>query len=628
MDLDSIGKLKKEELVSLCKEKNLKISGNKSDLVTRLLSGEVQTKRKRPDLVLKATQQEDSKPRVIKKSLAGTLRTPQLYPVIEKWVSEHSKNMNRASLVFNRYLIHYLSNGLELPNFNGEAKEVNKFFNHCFKTGLRKSEFGFQTIWDTYFSEFPVHKPREGDFQTLTWAVKTYVTVFNNSLEFNFESRQKRYIRHWLETNNLDKSWIHSIRCAVNGWNCRTEPPSEARDFILSQRQILNPPEKGIDQNWLKKHRNSILQYFWVILEFLEPIETARKFNLAPIHTLSSHFLLIDPTILFYMSREAGILPKDVSEKKFRLQKEDYFRRIFKFKESERYKFNYHIKTDGVSVCFEYQIPNLKTPEVSKDEPIQSYERTIGIDPGRSNIIFGVEKTPEGLQTYRLTRKEYYCASGMTKRNKQASKWQEEIRGEEEIFSQFSPKTTNARQWDSFLRNYISVYDRLWEVKTGKKWARARFRVFGLKKKTLDRFFKRMEGSVKPIILYGSAKFNPNGRNEISAPTTSIYKTCQKRFKVELVDEFRTTRVCENCDKALSPVLVHSKKLGKYKEIRGLRRCGSSECSQTSYKNRDLNAALNILRCHSIFPRPQILSREPHQEVPKEKPWVLRHARR
>jgi hypothetical protein len=178
-------------------------------------------------------------------------------------------------------------------------------------------------------------------------------------------------------------------------------------------------------------------------------------------------------------------------------------------------------------------------------------------------FIFGSRKDSKRNTDLPIDSKQYYCASGMTKRTKQASNWQKEIQSEEEIFSQVSPKTTNFQQWDSFLKNYISVYDRLWNVKTGKKWARARFRVFGLKKKVLDRFFNRMEGTVKPIILYGASKFKPNGRNELSAPTTSIYKACEKRFKVELIDEFRTTRVCENCDKALSPVLIYSKKIEK-----------------------------------------------------------------
>ena len=640
MDLDSLGKLKKEELKSLCKEKGLPVSGNKSDLVDRLSnrnsnnsqSADTPTQPKRPDLVTKGKQKKGTVEKVIKKSLIGSLKKKQLYDTISKWVSNASKTMNRGSLLFNRFLIHCLSNNLELPDFSlipSEDSSTQNFFNHCFKTGKTgikksKSKFEIQTVWNQYFKSFPSLTTETGDSRTITWIAKNYSTVFNNSLEFNFESRQKRYIRHWLEQNNLNKDWIHSIRCAVNGWKCRTEPPLEAQEFISSQRQLLLPPEDGISEEWLKGNRNTILRYFWVILKYLETIDTAKKFSLAPIHTISSHFLMIDTTVLYYMSRDAGIIPENLKYEEFNSQKQVYFRKIFKFKESKKYIFTEKIQTDGVSVCFHYRLPKPKKEniEIKKVE----HERMIGVDPGRSNLIFGVEKTSTGLQTYRLTRNEYYCAAGMTKRNRQAFTWQQEIQEEEQVVSRVSPKTTNPHQWDAFLRDYISVYNRLWEVKTGKKWARARFRVFGLKKKVLDRFFNRMEGQVKPLICFGSAKFKPNGRGELSAPTTSIFKACEKRFNVELIDEFRTTKMCVDCDQSLHPVMVYSKKLGKYKEIRGLRRCSSSVCSQTSYKNRDLNAALNILRCESSFPRPKTLSRESSEEIPKVKPWYLMHA--
>jgi hypothetical protein len=639
MDLDSLGKLKKEQLKSLCKEKGLPVSGNKSDLLTRLLNRNgrdndqtPETKQpKRPDLSTKGKQKKGTVERVIKKSLIGTLKKKRLYPVISDWVSNASKTMNRGSLLFNRFLIHCLSNNLELPDFSLEPMEdttTQNFFNHCFKTGktgTRKTEskFEIQAVWSQYFKSFPSPITKTGDSRTVTWIAGNYNTMFNNSLEFNFESRQKRYIRHWLEQNNLSKNWIHSIRCAVNGWNCRTKPPLETQEFILSQRQILVPPEGGISEDWLKNNRNTILRYFWVILQYLETIDTAKKFTLAPIHSISSHFLMVDTLILFYMSREAGIIPKSLKYEEFNSQRHDHFRDIFKFKESGRYRFSGKIQTDGVSICFHYRIPKSKKEET--EEKTVEYSRMIGIDPGRSNLIFGVEKTKEGLKTYRLTRNEYYCATGMTKRNRQAFKWQQEIQEEEQVFSRVSPKTTNSVQWDSFLGDYISVYHRLWEAKTGKKWARARFRVFGLKKKVLDRFFNRMEGTVKPKICFGAAKFKPNGRGELSAPTTSIFKACEKRFKVELIDEFRTTKICVDCEQSLHPVMVYSKKQGKDKEIRGLRRCSSSVCSQTSYKNRDLNAALNILRCESSFPRPKTLSRELSEEIPKVKPWYLKH---
>lgn len=643
MDLDSDGIPSKEEIESLtvkqlkplCKAKGLKVSGKKSDLIDRLLNSEPPPKGKRPDLKTKGHQKKGTVERVIKKSLIGTLKKKQLYLVISDWVSNASKTMNRGSLLFNRFLIHCLSNNLELPNFSldpSEDSSTQNFFNHCFKTGKTgikksKSKFEIQTVWDQYFKSFPPPITKTGDSRTVTWVAKNYSTMFNNSLEFNFESRQKRYIRHWLEQNNLNKEYNHSIRCAVNGWNCKTEPPLEAREFIFSQRQILLPPEDGISEDWLKNNRNTILRYFWVILQYLETIDTAKKFSLAPIHTISSHFLMIDTTVLYYMCRQAGIIPEDLKYEEFNMEKDKYFRDIFKFKESGRYRFSEKIQTDGVSVCFHYRIPKPKKEETNIEKP--KYERMIGIDPGRSNLIFGVEKTPKGLQTYRLTRNQYYCAAGMTKRNRQAFKWQQEIQEEEQVFSRFSPKTTNPAQWDSFIRDYISVYDRLWQVKTGKKWARARFRVFGLKKKVLDRFFNRMEGSVKPLICFGSSKFKPNGKGELSAPTTSVFKKCERRFKVELICEFRTTKVCVSCDCVLHPVRIYSKKLGKYKEIRGLRRCSSSVCSQTSYKNRDLNAALNILRCHSSFPRPKILSREfsDGKKLRPKKSWCLKYAR-
>ena len=61
------------------------------------------------------------------------------------------------------------------------------------------------------------------------------------------------------------------------------------------------------------------------------------------------------------------------------------------------------IQTDGVSVCFHF-----KTPKVETINQPKNYERTIAIDPGRSNLMFGVEELKVGniktYKTYKLTR--------------------------------------------------------------------------------------------------------------------------------------------------------------------------------------------------------------------------------
>lgn len=90
----------------------------------------------------------------------------------------------------------------------------------------------------------------------------------------------------------------------------------------------------------------------------------------------------------------------------------------------------------------------------------------------------------------------------------------------------------------------------------------------------------------KPVIAFGAAKFNPNGKNELSAPTTFVSKTCARFFYTKMVDEYNTSKICPCCNSRIQKVI---KKLedGSIREVRGLRRCCSTVCSQVSFKNRD-----------------------------------------
>ena len=201
-----------------------------------------------------------------------------------------------------------------------------------------------------------------------------------------------------------------------------------------------------------------------------------------------------------------------------------------------------------------------------------------------------------------MTRGEYYTSAGMKTANRKAAKWEADIADAEKTFRETSPKTINEVTWDKFLADYISVYSILWDAKTAKKWGRERFRVYCLKRKTLDTFFQTMNGEVKPVIAYGAAKFNPTSKNELSAPTTYVSKRCAKHFPIIFVDEYNTTKVCHCCDQRLCPVMKDGR------EIRGLRWCRSTK--RHTFLNRDMNAALNILRCFkSGTNRPESLAR-------------------
>ena len=116
----------------------------------------------------------------------------------------------------------------------------------------------------------------------------------------------------------------------------------------------------------------------------------------------------------------------------------------------------------------------------------------------------------------------------------------------EQDFYQLSVKSPDLARWNTYIATLIPLYKELWKYKTRKKWAESRFRTYRLKRRLLDRFFRTMQrrGQAPPTIAYGNAKFPPNGRGELSAPTTSVGRACARHFVVHMVDEFRSSKVC------------------------------------------------------------------------------------
>jgi hypothetical protein len=228
-------------------------------------------------------------------------------------------------------------------------------------------------------------------------------------------------------------------------------------------------------------------------------------------------------------------------------------------------------------------------------------------------------------------RGQYYETCGFKETNRLSKKWQEKIAEEQKVFNEFSRKTIDVERFDSHLANYVSVYDEMWRVKLEKKRARQSLRVHVKKQKVLDNFFQSMQapGQIKPMIAYGKANFGSGGKGEVSVPTEYVKKVCKTYYNTAEVDEFRTSSVCPSCDELLCKVIrrCNAAEKGEFREIRGLRRCCSTVCSRTSFKNRDSIGARNILRCATEAERPKRLTRNPGQGKMKLKSFILRCSR-
>ena len=144
------------------------------------------------------------------------------------------------------------------------------------------------------------------------------------------------------------------------------------------------------------------------------------------------------------------------------------------------------------------------------------------------------------------------------------------------------------------MKDHAKVHKRLWTAKTEKKWARQRFRVYGLKHKTRDKLFDAMKvkpdkpGKLDPVIACGAAKFASSAKRELSIPTTFIFRRCTKHVRVVLVDEHNTSQVCDRRDQITCPVMSDGHK------IRGPRWCRSTH--RRTFLNKDRKASY-MARC-------------------------------
>ena len=556
-------------------------------------------KRQRPDRAIALKGRNDFKESVVKVSFQKILIEKKIFPCIDNMVNIISKCTVKASLVFNRIIIHCFEKKIELPNFD------QNFFIHLFTVGVTTcSTKIINDVWNTFFKQYPKIEKIASLHQYFCYAAIKYKTNFFNSLYMNFNKRQYYYIKQYCISKKWDwKKYTISIIRAINNWpDLFGELPIDCIDFIDNQKLYLNNNNYSIDKKWLKSNTKNVMTYFFNILNGLEKIVDTKRFSIAPLNRTKRHFITIDTKNLYNLLKKSELIGK-MTLNNFNLMKNDHWGSIFKTTNlsSNKYRFSYFIETNGISASVHFKCDKI----ITYTENIQfEMHRVIAVDPGRCNIIFAVEKINDRTKTYKLTRGDYYASSGMNYSRNKNKYWQNQIKDAGNIYSRISPKTSSGSALDGFISNFIEVYDTLWNAKLEKKRARLQFKVYCLKRKKIDSFLQSwtLTGEQKPLVLYGAAKFNCTGKGEKAVPVSFVAKRCANFYKTEMIDEFCTTKVCCECNERTYTIDDNGK------SIRGLRWCSSTKCRR--FFDRDLNAALNILRCPASHSRPNSLSRE------------------
>lgn len=493
----------------------------------------------------------------------------------------------------------------------------------------------------TYLKAHPQLSPgiprHTGDSNIYTYGATQYVTVLRNSLWMNLESRIKRFLK---AMGYKDDQYVGMLY-RICGW---VVPPSRSyfetyamSTIVDSHRRILGLTNDEVDdvkvgKSWLKNSDNqmNILKYY-VMLNRWYARRNLPTFNITPIFVKKRHFCTVDTTVLHGIMKDVG--KADCNLETFVADGDVRWKKVLNISRLEggTNTFTGTIQTDGIGIVTHFRRPknvqDTHTNTVMKNlsQDVIATTRIVAVDPGRSNIFYGVEEDrndPKKVHTYVLSRAQYYAEAGMTNANTQTKAWQRGIACVFKEMSRVSSKGADLEEHARYVDSEIKHRDAVWSENFKKRWSRQRMRLYGGKKRVFARFFNRIQNRDEafPVtIVYGSAKFAPGGRGEVSVPTSRMYKECCYRFPTVAMDEFRTTKIFAEDDSLLHQV-QHRKDRRTNRAIRGL----LWSTTKSKFVNRDKNAALNILRCATSTQRPKILSRAPSNKPLRQKivKWI------
>ena len=501
-----------------------------------------------------------------------------------------------------------------------------------------------------------------GDRNLYSHASKKYLTNFKNHYtvhlsmwikKFVYSKENQKLAKEIKDKHGITEAVFHRyLLYELHSWGVKDDLltvqavlPERVKDLLKIQHAILGKDE--INRMWLKSVPNlsKMIRYNVFINRYLEVTEDkdedkdyAKLVNIAPVSKVRHTFITLDTDGLLGVLKDVGL----VKSLERTLTIKEHWESVFDvetLRSAGKGVFTGTMDTDGVMACSHYFRAE-KRLSTTKDTGDAIKKHTLSLrkfsesdpnavvvanDPGRCNIAFltwekEAQAPEEGRKrkrhsefgSKRLTRERYYVESGVYKARKSTKKWLSNIKDCLDELKDNSPKRTSLASFDAYVAVVIKHWDARWSEMSKKHWGTQRMRLYGGKKRVFASFLNEVQEAVgmskEIVVAYGSAKFAPGGKGELSVPTTGAFKTFCNRFKgrVATVDEFRTTRIWHKDSTTLLQG-VHSKQEGK--KVRGLLWC-SSTMENSKFVNRDLNAAINIHNCFTMFPlRPGMLAR-------------------
>lgn len=448
-------------------------------------------------------------------------------------------------------------------------------------------------------------------------------------------------------------------------------------EWLNKTRKLLVPVlEKDNINYYLKKNPTDFINYAIYINKEIEKLGKRnyqvipQRNNSVPKHITFDHSAIVD---LFGDKLVKKIKSKH-KKSYIMLHQKKYQKRIFKklfdmknnvFRQGEM-KFNYQFKTDGISAVLDFVNfrknkyekrkkenddinDNINNKPVTKKEflkkpkddenhkqlekltnseikEIKDNYNIIGLDPGKKSLMTAIDNEGKVFQ-YNAVQRRHECYHKFAHKIIKKEKEKNNIGEIENTLKSFSSRTLDKTKYLDFIHKKNEVNKKTDYFYHQDKFRNIKFRTYSRTKKSeadllnnIEKFYKCKN---KPILIgFGNWSRDTQMKNFFPTPCKGFRNLIASRFKIVIVDEYKTSITCNETEKEMTKWKYNIG--GEIKECHKVLTSikdtnPKGETISRIFIDRDINGSKNILKITNSWlnkkKRPPVFCRETQQKT-------------
>ena len=563
----------------------------------------------------------------------------------------------------NKDTVLYFMRALAIPtNIGRSAKntdledKLNEFYEKEFKDLINKPKFNFtnKSYLNAYLAEHIATAFNNNIKEHFINRFRRFLNIIEPNIKFKTDKKDEELIKERKKIYNLVKNSI--INDDIN-----EKCPEDYKNFALKIRNEYLPSEYDKSfyydckkecnfSYYLKqtiKMNEKIEKYNNIIEKKIKNIEGNKKsqikkrreyetmkkklFQIIPLRTSNiPSYIEFDKAFInaFFKEKGKAMYSKDMDEIKIWSRIINMDHKIFKNQHKKNYRMS-SLSTDGIGVSIIFKKEGITKSKcnnnhienndfyledlIDEDLEILKTKKIVCLDPGKKGLCL-LDEERNNLNYNTIQRRK---ESLRTKNNKitYIEKLNNNIIEKETKLSNSNSKTVDYKKFKEYIKNKTLIDDEIKDFYYNKLFRKLKFRTSINLRKSEDKFLNNIEkkyGKKEDIVIgYGDWSNDKQMKHLIPSSNIGLRKKIEKRYKVFLVSEYCTSKLCSSCNKELKNYRMNKEDIEKYEKKHNTKLnkndlikhrllvclgCSSSENKNSTFWNRDINACVNMLK--------------------------------